>query len=135
MSAPEPARLGWVIVYVPDVQAALSFYGEAFGLVTTFVDPRGDYGQLDTGTTSLAFASESLGRSNFTEGFRPGDPTGLPANVEVALVFDDVGAAYHHALRSGCTPLAPPAVKPHGQTVAWVRDPFGTLLELCSPIG
>jgi hypothetical protein len=32
----------------------------------------------------------------------------------------------------------PPARKPHGpdgQTVAYVRDPFGTLVEVASPLG
>ncbi|CAN5598844.1 hypothetical protein BH20ACT17_BH20ACT17_17900 [soil metagenome] len=59
-----------------------------------------------------------------------------PFNVELALVFDDVPAAFEHAVASGCTPLAEPALKPHGpgQTVGWVRDPFGTLIEIASPI-
>lgn len=134
MSAPEAARLGWVIIYVPDVREALAFYGEAFGLTATFVDGGGNFGQLGTGTTSLAFITESLANSSFAGGFRPGDPAGQPANMELALVFDDVEAAFQHAVHSGCTPLAPPSFKPHGQTVAYVRDPFGTLLELCSPV-
>jgi len=57
-----------------------------------------------------------------------------PPNVELALVHADVDIAFAHALRAGCTPLAEPKDKPHGQRVAWVRDPFGTLLEIASPL-
>ena len=34
----------------------------------------------------------------------------------------------------GCASLAPPADKPQGQRVAYVRDPFGTLVELATPL-
>jgi uncharacterized glyoxalase superfamily protein PhnB len=59
---------------------------------------------------------------------------GPPPNVEVVLVHEDVDAAYRIALDAGCAPLAAPEDKPHGQRVAFVRDPFGTLLELATPM-
>lgn len=130
----ERGRLGWVIVYVDDVPAAIDLYERAFGLERGFVAPDGSYGQMGTGETTLAFASSALGASNLPDGFRAPDLDGPPGNVEIALVFDDVGAAYAHALAAGCTALAPPARKPHGQDVAYVRDPFGTLIEVCSPM-
>ena len=58
-----------------------------------------------------------------------------PANVELAFTTDDVDDAVTTAIAAGCTPLAPAVVKPHGQTVAWVRDPWGTLIVLCTPMG
>jgi len=63
-------------------------------------------------------------------------PATARSTFELALVFDDVPAAFEHAVASGCTPLAEPTLKPHspGQTVGWVRDPFGTLIEIASPI-
>jgi lactoylglutathione lyase len=128
----ETARLGWVIVYVPDVEETIAFYERAFGLKRRFVV--GTYGELETGSTTLAFAAEELGRENFPGGVQRPDPAGAPPNVELALVFDDVAAAYAHALESGCTSLAEPARKPQGQDVAWVRDPFGTLIEIASPL-
>ena len=54
----ETAKLGWVIVYVPDVEAAIGFYEKAFGLERRFVAPDASFGELDTGETRLAFASE-----------------------------------------------------------------------------
>jgi uncharacterized glyoxalase superfamily protein PhnB len=59
---------------------------------------------------------------------------GRPPNVEIALVADDVEAAYTRALDAGCTSLAAPEDKPQGQRVAFVRDPFGTLVELATPL-
>ena len=126
-------ELGWVIVYVPDVKAALAHYEAAFGLQRAFLAPGGDYGELVTGATKLAFASETLAASNLPDGFeRPGE---RPGNVELCLVYDDVDAAFAQAVGAGCAPLAEPADKPHGQRVSYVRDPFGTLVEIASPVG
>jgi len=131
----ETGRLGWVIVYVPDVEEAIALYERAFGLDRSFIDPSGTFGQMATGDTSLAFAHESLSVGNFPGGVqRPADGA-APFNVELALVFDDPGAAFSRAVDAGCTALAEPEEQSHGQVVGWVRDPFGTLIEVCSPIG
>ena len=125
-------RLGWVIVYVDDPTAACAFYEDTFGLRGEFaVD---EYAQLDTGPTKLAFASYALGEKNFAGGVRRAALEGQPPNVEITLVADDVDAAHARALEAGCTPLAPPEDKPQGQRVAYVRDPFGTLVELATPL-
>lgn len=128
----ESARLGWVIVYVEDVAQAIELYERAFGLSRRFVVET--YGELDTGSTTLSFAALELGDSNFDGGVQQPELDRRPFNVEIALVFDDVPAAFEHAVASGCSALAEPVVKPHGQTVGWVRDPFGTLIEIASPI-
>jgi len=60
-------------------------------------------------------------------------PTGTYAELDTGatkLAF----AAYAGALEAGCSSLAPPADKPQGQRVAYVRDPFGTLVELATPL-
>ena len=44
-------------------------------------------------------------------------------------------AAFARAVAAGATPLKEPVTKPWGQTVAYVRDLDGFLVELCSPIG
>jgi lactoylglutathione lyase len=125
--------LGWVIVYVEEPTAASAFYEQTFGLRPEFAAPDGSYAQLDTGPTRLAFASYALGRRNFPGGVRPA-AADQPANVEITLVADDVDAALARALAAGCTLLAGAEDKPHGQRVAFVRDPFGTLVELGTPL-
>jgi uncharacterized glyoxalase superfamily protein PhnB len=127
-------RLGWVIVYVDEPPAAAQFYERTFGLRSEFVAPGGTYAQLDTGPTKLAFAAYSLGEKNFAGGVRRAAADGQPPNVEITLVHDDVEAAYARALEGGCVPLAAPEDKPQGQRVAYVRDPFGTLVELATPL-
>ncbi len=135
MSVADPAlRLGWVIVYVDEPDAAAAFYARTFGLAVELTVPGGSYAQLETGPTKLAFASYALGEGNIAGGVRRATLDGPPANVEITLVADDVDAAHARALEAGCAPLAPPADKPHGQRVAYVRDPFGTLVELATPL-
>ena len=133
MAEPE-LHLGWVIVYVDDPTAASAFYARTFGLRPEFAAPDGSYAQLDTGATKLAFASYALGEANFDDGVRRAALDGQPANVEIALVADDVDSVHAAALAGGCIPLAAPEDKPHGQRVAFVRDPFGMLVELATPI-
>jgi lactoylglutathione lyase len=127
------AKLGWVIVYVPDVEAAIGFYERSFDLKRRFVAPDASFGELDTGETRLSFASEELGGSHFEQGFRR-PSADQPFNIEVVLVFDDVEAAFARALENGATALAQPGKTDWGQTIAYVRDPFGTLLELATPV-
>ena len=126
--------LGWVIAYVEDPVAASAFYEQTFGLRGEFAAPDGSYAQLDTGTTKLAFASYALGASNLEGGVLHAGATGPPPNVQITLVHEDVDAAHARAVHGGCQSLAAPQEKPHGQRVAFVRDPFGTLVELATPL-
>jgi uncharacterized glyoxalase superfamily protein PhnB len=124
-------RLGRVIVYVDSPAEAAAFYEETFGLRAEHVVP-GEYAQLDAGTTKLGFATYGLARGSLDGGVRPAAESGPPANVGIALVHEDVDAAYRTALDAGCEPLAAPADKPRGRRVGYVRDPFGTLVELAT---
>src|SRR5512133_507527 len=125
--------LGWVIAYVDDPAAAAAFYERTFGLRTDFVVP-GEYAQMDTGPTKLGFATYALSRANFDGGVHPAGSDGPPPHVEIALVAEDVDAAYRIAVDAGCEPLAAPTDKPQGQRVGHVRDPFGMLVALATPL-
>ena len=50
-------------------------------------------------------------------------------------IFDDPAAAFARAVENGASALAEPKEQPWGQVVAYVRDPFGTLVEIASPTG
>lgn len=127
-------KLGYTIVYVPDVAASLSFFEQAFGLTRKFLHESGTYGELDTGETTLSFAAHALGDLNFAGGHVHADRSAQPLGFELALVTDDVGAAHARALRTGAKEMSPPQHKPWGQTVSYVRCPDGILVELCSPV-
>ncbi len=127
-------KFGYTIVYVPDVARSLAFFEAAFGMRRRFLHESGTYGELDTGETTLAFADHALGDGNVPGGLVRADASRQPLGVEIALVTDDVAAAYLKALQEGATELAAPLIKPWGQTVAYVRAPDGTLIELCTPV-
>ncbi|HEX5784687.1 MAG TPA: VOC family protein [Burkholderiaceae bacterium] len=125
-------KLGYTILYVPDVRASLRFYEQAFGLATKFLHEGGDFGELDTGGTSLAFCSLNLLQQM---GKTPGRADVARPVSEVALVTADVPAAFARAVAAGATPLQAPEDMPWGQTVAYVADPDGFWVELCTPVG
>jgi lactoylglutathione lyase len=124
-------RFGYTILYVRDVAASVALYERAFGQRTRFVHESGDYAELETGATTLAFASHELAESNLGGAFRRGDGSAF----EVCFVTDDVAAAYQQAVSAGAEPVTPPQTKPWGQDVAYVRDSDGNLIELASPAG
>ncbi|GIW08121.1 MAG: lactoylglutathione lyase [Dehalococcoidia bacterium] len=127
-------RYGYTILYVPDVSATVDFYERAFGLERRFVDPNGQYAELETGPTTLAFAATDLIRAQGLH-FRDHGPAGLPAAMEIGLTTDDVPTAVERAVQEGARLVAAPVTKPWGQVVAYVSDPDGVLVELCTPMG
>jgi lactoylglutathione lyase len=127
-------QLGYIIVYVPDVPATLDFYERAFGLERRFLHESNTYGEMETGGTALAFAAESLVALNGIAA-RPNRRSDPPAAAEVGLVTDDVAAAYRKAVSAGALAYQEPTEKPWGQTVGYVRDINGFLVEICSPMG
>jgi len=128
------AELGWVIIYVPDVREALAFYERAFGLEPGGIDAHATFGQLQTGSTALSFATEDRARAELRHPFRPGTLDTEPANLALSFVFDDPYTAFDRAVSAGCVPLAPVEPKPHGQHVGIVRDRYGTIVEIGSPL-
>jgi lactoylglutathione lyase len=128
-------KFGYTIIYVPEVEASLSFFEEAFGLSRRFLHESGTYGELETGETTLAFAAHELGELNFPTGHVAAHDSPKPLGIEIALVTPDVPSAHAAAIKAGAVELAAPKEKPWGQVVSYVRCPDGTLVELCTPIG
>lgn len=128
-------KLGYTIVYVPDVAASLAFFESAFGLQRKFLHESGTYGELDTGETTLSFAAHELGDMNFPGGHVRADSSLQPLGFEVALVTDNVQDAHAKAIAAGAREMAAPQQKPWGQVVSYVRCPDGILVELCTPVG
>lgn len=127
-------QFAYTIVYVADVAASLAFFETAFGLKRRFLHESGSYGELETGATTLAFAAHQLGAAHFPAGYVAADASPQPLGMEIALTTPVVAAAYGHAVEAGATELKAPATMPWGQTVAWLRCPDGTLVELCTPM-
>jgi catechol 2,3-dioxygenase-like lactoylglutathione lyase family enzyme len=127
-------RFGYAILYVRDVAASVDFYERAFGLERRLVHESGQYAEMETGATALAFAAHELAAANVPDLFKPAAAGGdtHPA-FEVCLVTENVEAAYARAVEAGAAGVSEPQTKPWGQQVAYVRDPDGMLVELASP--
>lgn len=128
-------RFAYTVLYVPDVLKTIEFYEKAFGLKRTFVADTAEFGQLDTGSTALSFAAIDLITGEIPGGFIAGDAKQQPLGMEVAFATENVEEAYQAAVNAGATEVSRPAVKPWGQTVGYVRDLNGFLVEICTPIG
>lgn len=96
-------KLGYTIIYVPDVPASLDFFTRAFGIQRRFLHESGTYGELETGQTTLAFAAHELGALNFSGGHVEAHSSAKPLGFEIALVTEDVDLAHKKcAERRGC---------------------------------
>jgi len=124
-------QFGYTILYVEDVAATIAFYEAAFGLQRRFVHEAGDFGELDTGTTALAFSSLQLMAQL---GKNPQRAAAQAPCFEIALVTEDVPAAVARAVAAGADLRHAPERMPWGQTVAYVADINGFLVELCTPV-
>ncbi|KAM3091588.1 VOC family protein [Phormidesmis sp. 146-35] len=127
-------KFSYTILYVKDVPQTIAFYEKAFGLKQRFVHESKQYAEMETGGTTLSFAANELAKSNLPQGFLENDRSNPPAGIEVGFVADDVPAAYAYAIEAGAIAVVEPKVKPWGQTVAYVRDLDGVLIEICTPV-
>jgi len=128
-------KFRYTICYVPNVEAALSFFEKAFDMKRKFITEEKDYGELSTGEVTLSFASHELGNANFDGGHISASDSAKPLGVELALVTDDVQSVHDSAISLGAQELKSPEPKPWGQVVSYVRCPSGLLIELCTPVG
>lgn len=127
-------KFGYTILYVQNVSESVAFYEKAFGLRQRFIHESNQYAELETGGTTLAFTAIELAQSNLPEGFLPNSRSNPPAGIEIGFASEDVSAAFEQAIQAGAVSVVEPKVKPWGQTVAYVRDLDGVLIEICSPI-
>jgi len=124
-------RFKYTILYVENVEETLCFYEKAFGFKRAMLHESGDYGELDTGTTTLSFSSIALMRKI---GKNPGSANAGNPTFEVAFETDNVPTALSRALAAGATLVQDTEEMPWGQTTAYVSDKNGVLLELCTPL-
>jgi len=124
-------KLKYTILYVDSVKETLEFYKIAFGFKIKMIHEAGDYGELDTGDTTLSFSSRQL-MSDL--GKNPGAADAAQPIFEIAFETSNVEMALEHALNSGATLVQKARDEPWGQTTSYVTDPNGFLIEICSPV-
>jgi lactoylglutathione lyase len=128
-------KFAYTILYVSNVETAITFYEKAFGFNRKFITPDKDYAELFTGETTLSFASKTLANSNLSEGFIESNIHAKPFGIELGFVVEDVHNAIENAINHSAILVEKAKVKPWGQTVGYVRDLDGFLIELCTEVG
>jgi lactoylglutathione lyase len=127
-------KFGYTILYVNDVSKSVEFYENSFGFSRKFITPENDYAELLSGETTISFASKTLANSNLKNGFIESNLDQNPFAIEIGLVTDNVPETVINAQKFGAVVLEEPKEKPWGQTVAYIRDIDGFLIEICTPI-
>jgi uncharacterized glyoxalase superfamily protein PhnB len=127
-------KFGYTIIYVRDVAAAVGFYEKAFGLSRRFVHESGQYAEMETGATTLAFTANELAAENITDSFTENKPSEAPAGIEIAFTSEDVEMEFARAVKAGATVVREPVTKPWGQVVGYVRNLNGVIVEIGSPV-
>ncbi len=121
----------YTILYVADVAASLDFFERAFGLERLFLHESGDYGELATGQTKLAFSSQAL-MQQLEKTPAKADP--VAPTFEIAFETADVPKALARAVKAGANLVQDAKDEPWGQVTSYVSDPDGYLIEICSPV-
>ncbi len=125
-------KLSYVILYVTDIERSITFYQKAFGLIHRFTHESGDYAEMDTGATTLAFAAHGLAGDILKQDYQKAEDHVL--GTQITLEPTDVKAAYVQALDHGAIKLTEPEVKPWNFEVAIVRDLDGHIVELAKDL-
>jgi|SRR5579859_825787 len=111
------ARLTHAIKYVGDMDKAVAFYRDTFGLKLRFASP--GWSEFETGDVTLALHLAGEGHP--------------PGSVEIGFTTDDLRAAYEARAANGLTFRDAP--KPlHGTLLSSVSDCEGAEVSLSGPL-
>ncbi len=120
----------YVILYVNDLPKVIAFYEKAFGFKTRFIAEENIYAELETKDTTLAFATHKQARSNLPYDYDKISLKKPPQSFEIAFSVEDIEKTLKEAINAGAIKVSDPVKKPWGQTICYVRDPEGFLIEL-----
>jgi len=124
-------KFKYTILYVANVRESLEFFEAAFGFKTRMFHESGEYGELETGSTVLAFSSRKgmaqIGKTAMA-------PDAKKPVFEIAFETDNVVAAVEKAISAGAALVKEPQKMDWSQTIAYVSDANGFLIEICTPV-
>ncbi len=120
----------YVVLIVEDLDRSLSFYTGILGL--QLGHRSGDYAQLDTGATRLAFYTRQAMAKTLGIQLKP--PADEEPGFEIGFKVEDVDATFLELVQKGVKAAVQPTTRPWGQRTAYVRDPDGHLIELAQDL-
>ncbi|WP_328526507.1 VOC family protein [Kribbella sp. NBC_00359] len=119
-------RIGYVILYVGDLEASVGFYRDVVGFEYKFTDA--GYAEFDAG--GVRFALYERRRAEWLTGrdVAPG------AGGEVVVMVADADACAERLAGLGVALLSGPADRPWGHRTVHVADPDGFVVEFAAEI-
>lgn len=120
----------YVILYVNNFEETIHFYRNILGLPVKM--QQGTYVEFDTGATILSINTRDSVREEI--GLDVPNVLSDAQTFEIGFVVDDVQATIETLRTQGVTVVKEPVVKPWGQTVAYVADPDGHYIEICTSV-
>jgi uncharacterized glyoxalase superfamily protein PhnB len=126
------AVLGGLVAYlqVDGAVKAAQFYERAFGARIAGMHPPDEQGR--TMHVHLHLNGSSLMLSDAYP--EHGHPLEKPQGFSLMLMVPDIDARFAHAVAAGATAVMPPADMFWGDRYGQLRDPFGVLWAMNSPI-
>lgn len=122
-------KMRYIILYVKDHEKSKKFYHEVLGLPIR--GEHGTYIEFETGSSILSI--------NTRESVK--EITGLEIpeiqssqTFEIGFVVEDVKSTIEELRNQDVPVLVEPIEKPWGQVVAYVADPDGHYIEICSSL-
>jgi lactoylglutathione lyase len=120
----------YVILYVNDLEKSIHFYKDILGLPVKM--QQGTYVEFDTGVTTLSVNSRQSIKEDI--GLDVPESSFSTQTFEIGFVVEDVPATIEKLRTQGVPVIKEPVTKPWGQTVAYVADPDGHYIEICTAI-
>ena len=125
-------RLDGFGLLVSDMPKMIRFYRDVLGFEIKEAEDTKNVYLVKDGTLFLLY-----GRNDFEAmtNHRYEYIKGLNGHFEIALyvdTFDEVDAAFRHAVNHGGVPVMEPTTEPWGQRTCYIADPEGNLIEIGS---
>lgn len=122
-------KMRYVILYVKDQEKSKHFYKDILGLPIR--GEHGTYIEFETGSTILAINSRESVKEITGLTIPENDST---QTFELGFVVEDVKETIENLRTQDVQILVEPIEKPWGQVVAYVADPDGHYIEICSSL-
>jgi lactoylglutathione lyase len=119
--------VGYVILFVSDVEASVAFYRDALGLPFKLRDA--GYAEFVTGETKFGLLERTRASDMIHREPTEGGPAG-----EVLFLVDDVDAEAERLRGLGVEFLSGPVDRPWGHRTLHLLDPDGFVVELAQNI-
>lgn len=118
----------YVILYVNDFEKTMHFYKDILGLPVKM--QQGSYVEFDTGVITLSINTRQSVKEEI--GLDVPESPFSSQTFEIGFIVEDVPATIDKLRALDVPVIKEPVTKPWGQTVAYVADPDGHYIEICT---